>query len=217
MKTVVFLYDAMTCLDAVGPYEVLNQIPDNEIVFVAESQGPVRNDTKSLALHADSDFDSTTSADILIVPGGPGDAAVRENPRALEWVRAIHETTTWTTSVCTGSLILAAAGLLEGRPATTHWMATDELNKYGAIPTTGRFVRSDKIITAAGVSAGIDMALELLRLIYGDDMSQIIQLGIEYDPKPPFNAGSPETAPETIVSALRATFETTMAARVANR
>jgi transcriptional regulator GlxA family with amidase domain len=217
MKTVVFLYDAMTCLDAVGPYEVLNQLPDNEITFVAERTGPIRNDTRSLALHADASIDEVTSADILVVPGGPGDAAVRENERVLEWIRAIHETTTWTTSVCTGALILAAAGLLEGRPATTHWMTTETLKQYGAIPTVGRFVRSDDIITAAGVSAGIDMALELLRLIYGDEMSQIIQLGIEYDPSPPFQSGSPETAPESIVAALRSTFEATMAQRITDR
>jgi transcriptional regulator GlxA family with amidase domain len=217
VKVAIFLYDAMTCLDAIGPYEVLNQLPDAEICFVAEKAGLVRNDTKSLALHADASIDEVEATDILLIPGGPGDAAVRQNERVLQWIRSLHETTTWTTSVCTGSLILAAAGLLEGRPATTHWMALDSLEQYGAIPTSGRFIQSDRIITAAGVSAGIDMGLELVRILRGDEMCQMIQLGIEYDPMPPFAAGSPDRAPEPIVAAVRSTFEGLMAARIESR
>ena len=217
MKVAIFIYDAMTCLDAIGPYEVLNQLPGLEIVFVAEEAGPVRNDTGSLALHADASIREVESADILLVPGGPGDAAVRENETVLEWIRAIHETTTWTTSVCTGSLILAAAGLLKGRPATTHWMMVDSLEEYGAIPTPGRFIKSEGIITAAGVSAGIDMALELVRIMFGDESCQLIQLGIEYDPAPPFASGSPERAPQPIVEAIRSSFAAVMAARIEGR
>jgi transcriptional regulator GlxA family with amidase domain len=217
MQIVIYLYDAMTALDAIGPYEVLAQLPGMEVQFVAKQAGLVRNDTRYLALNADAGIDDVDAADILLVPGGPGDAAVREDAAALDWVRRIHETTTWTTSVCTGSLILAAAGLLKDRPATTHWTQLGVLEEYGAIPTEARYVQSDKIITAAGVSAGIDMALELIAKIHGEDAAKLLQLGIEYDPAPPFDAGSPKKVPAAMVDAFRATFEVAMEQRASER
>ncbi|MFI5038120.1 MAG: DJ-1/PfpI family protein, partial [Solirubrobacterales bacterium] len=143
------------------------------------------------------------SPDIVLVPGGPGEVAARAGGGVLDWLRAAHETTTWTTSVCTGSLILAAAGLLEGRRATGHWLALGELGRLGAVPVSERVVFDGKIVTAAGVSAGIDMALALAARVAGDEVAQAIQLGIEYDPQPPFDAGAPQKAPAAIVALLR--------------
>jgi transcriptional regulator GlxA family with amidase domain len=139
----------------------------------------------------------------LVVPGGPGQTALMADDRILGWVRQAHANTKWTTSVCTGSLILAAAGLLKGLRATSHWLALDELRKYGAEPTSERVVTQGKIITAAGVSSGIDMALTLVARQYSDEVAQAIQLGIEYDPQPPFDAGSPGKAPSSVVERLR--------------
>jgi len=203
MQIAILLYDDMTALDAIGPYEVLARLPGAEVRFVAETPGPIRMETRALALMADYAVDQIAAADILVVPGGYGDVKVRRNPRLLEWVRAIHATTQWTTSVCTGALILAAAGLLRGLPATTHFAAMDTLRELGAEPTSQRVVRAGKIVTAAGVSSGIDMALTLVQLIAGDDLAQGIQLGIEYDPQPPFDAGSPEKAPAHVVAMVR--------------
>ena len=143
-------------------------------------------------------------ADVLLIPGGPGETQARAVPEVVEWVRAVDATTTWTTAVCTGSLVLAQAGLLDGRPATTHWGALHVLERLGAIPVEQRWFESDKYVTAAGVSAGIDMALALSARIGGDDLAQMIQLGIEYDPDPPFVGGSVRTAPEHIHAALAA-------------
>lgn len=203
MNIVIPLYDRFTALDAVGPYEVLSRIPGATVTFVAAERGPVRTDTDFLALTADAAFSEVDSADVLLVPGGPGQSDLMEDAELLDWLRRIDATTTWTTSVCTGSLLLAAAGLLEGLTATTHWIALEELRKYGAEPTSDRVVVEGKIVTAAGVSAGIDMALALVAKMLGDEVAQAIQLGIEYDPQPPFDAGSPAKAPEMIVEFLR--------------
>jgi putative intracellular protease/amidase len=200
---VILIFDRLTALDAVGPYEVLSRVPDARVRFVGIDPSAVRTDTGSLALIADHGIDEIDSADILLIPGGPGEAAVRGQPRVLDWVRRVHATTRWTASVCTGSLVLAAAGLLDGLPATSHWLALDTLRELGALPVSERVVVQGKIITAAGVSAGIDMALRLVQLEFGDDVAQAIQLGIEYDPQPPLNAGSPQSAPEHVVEALR--------------
>lgn len=202
MKTAILLYDDMTCLDAMGPYEVLASIPGNDLCFVAERRGEIRPDTRLLGLVADHAIADVDAVDILVVPGG-NDQPQRENVKILEWIRRIDERTTWTTSVCTGSLILAAAGLLRGRRATTHWMRHDVLETYGASPTLERVVVDGKYVTAAGVSAGIDMALRLAQILGGDELSQGIQLAIEYDPQPPFDAGSPEKAPAAIVDLVR--------------
>jgi transcriptional regulator GlxA family with amidase domain len=203
MKIAVLLYDRFTALDAVGPYEVLSRLPGATLTFVAVEPGSYRTDTGSLALVADASLADMPHPEIVVVPGGPGSDAAGEDPRILDWLRAAHETSTWTASVCTGSLILAAAGFLDGLDATTHWRRYDRLAELGAKPTSERVVRQGKIITAAGVSAGIDMALFLARIVAGDDVAQAIQLGIEYDPQPPFDSGSPEKAPARIVEYLR--------------
>lgn len=204
MRIAILLYEKMTALDAIGPYEVISRLPGARVQFAAERAGPVTTDTGFLRLHADYAISDITEADILLVPGGPGDEAVRKNEKTLAWVRDIHAGTTYTTSVCTGSLILGAAGLLKGLRATTHWARLDALREFGAEPTGERVVEQGKVMTAAGVSSGIDMALRLAQKIAGDDFAQGLQLGIEYDPKPPFDAGSPEKAPKHIVDLVRA-------------
>ena len=203
MEIAILIFERLTALDAIGPYEVLRSMPDSEVRFVAKQTGPVRTDTGSLALVADYALEDVTAPDILVVPGGPGQAALMDDERVLDWIRRVHEQTRWTTSVCTGSLVLAGAGLLKGLRATTHWLAMDVLRELGAEPTLERVVRQGKIITAAGVSSGIDMALRLVALERGDEMAQAIQLAIEYDPQPPFDAGSPEKAPPAVVERLR--------------
>ncbi|MFJ7074340.1 DJ-1/PfpI family protein [Streptomyces sp. NPDC098781] len=204
MQIALVVYDRFTALDAVGPYEILCRLPDAETVFVAKEAGPVRSDTGVLALTADRALTEVPSPDIVVVPGGPGQPALMEDEQVLGWLRAADATSTWTTSVCTGSLLLAAAGLLRGRRATSHWLALDQLKPFGAEPTAERVVSDGKYVTAAGVSSGIDMALTLLGRIAGDDHAQAVQLATEYDPQPPYDAGSPQKAPAHIVDALRA-------------
>jgi len=201
------LYDRFTALDIVGPHEVFNSVPGNESIFVAERSGPVRNESDTLSMVADASLDEVPSPDILIIPGGFGTRALLDHEPLLEWIRSVHETSTWTTSVCTGALLLAAAGLLDGLPATTHWLARDLLAELGAKAVPDRVVQQGKIVTAAGVSAGIDMALRLVQQINGDEVAKAVQLGIEYDPDPPLDAGSPEKAPKEIVDLVRAVFE----------
>lgn len=204
MQIAVLLFDRFTALDAVGPYEVLGRLPGARTVFVADRPGPVTTDVGTLALTATATLNEVTSPDVLVVPGGPGQVARMTDARLLDWLRAVDATTTWTTSVCTGSLLLAAAGLLDGRQATSHWLALDQLPAFGAAPAEERVVVDGKYVTAAGVSAGVDMALTLAGRIAGDVIAQAIQLGIEYDPRPPYPAGSPRTAPKPLVAALRA-------------
>ncbi len=203
MKIAILLYEDMTALDAIGPYEVLSRLPDADVRFAAEKKGLVRTDTGFLRLSADHELSEVSRADILLVPGGPGDGRVRQSGRVLDWLRMLHEKTRFTTSVCTGSLILGAAGLLQGLRATTHWTRMEVLREFGAEPTPERVVEQGKIVTAAGVSSGIDMALRLVQKISGDDLAQGVQLGIEYDPQPPFDSGSPAKAPSHIVDLVR--------------
>jgi putative intracellular protease/amidase len=204
MNIAILLYDRFTALDAIGPYEVLSRLPGASLTFVAAEPGPVRTDNGMLTLLAERSIDEVRRPDIVLVPGGPGEVAARAGGPVLGWLRAAHQTSRWTTSVCTGSLILAAAGLLEGKRATSHWLALGELGALGAEPAAERVVFDGKIVTGAGVSAGIDMALALAARVAGEQVAQAIQLGIEYDPQPPFDAGSPLTAPAEIVEALRA-------------
>lgn len=204
MQIAILIYERLTALDAVGPYEVLSRIPGAEVIFVAERPGAKRTDTGQLALLADKDLSQVPSPDVLLVPGGPGQAQLMDDGPVHEWLRAADQSSAWTTSVCTGSLILAAAGLLEGRRATSHWLALQELGSLGAQAIAERVVFDGKIVTAAGVSAGIDMALRLAEKLAGLQIAQAIQLGIEYDPQPPFQAGSPDSAPPEIVRAVRA-------------
>lgn len=206
MQVAYLLYDRFTALDITGPHEVLNSLPDTESVFVAERTGPVRNESGTLAIVADRSLDEVPRPDILVVPGGLGTRLLLEREPLLSWIRQAHATTTWTTSVCTGSLLLAAAGLLDGVPATTHWLARDLLASLGAEPVPDRVVRQGKIITAAGVSSGIDMALGLVQLMHGEAAAQAVQLGIEYDPQPPVDAGSPDKAPPEVAQAVAAVF-----------
>ncbi|MFH9822117.1 MULTISPECIES: DJ-1/PfpI family protein [Streptomyces] len=204
MQIAIVLFDRFTALDAVGPYETLGRLPDATTVFVAERSGPVRTDTGSLALTADRTLAEVPAPDLVVVPGGPGQTAQMDNPVLLDWLRAADLTSTWTTSVCTGSLILAAAGLLRGRRATSHWLALDHLRRFGAEPAEERVVTDGKYVTAAGVSAGIDMGLTLLGRIAGDEHAQAVQLLTEYDPQPPYDAGSPHKAPAHLVERFRA-------------
>ncbi|WP_328437332.1 DJ-1/PfpI family protein [Streptomyces sp. NBC_00444] len=203
MQIALVVFDRFTALDAVGPYEILSRTPDAETVFVATEAGPVRSDNGALALIADKALDEVPRPDIVVVAGGPGQGALMEDERLLDWLRAVDATSTWTTSVCTGSLLLAAAGLLHGRRATSHWLALEQLKRFGAEPTGERVVLDGKYVTAAGVSSGIDMALTLLGRVAGDDHAQGVQLATEYDPQPPYDAGSPQKAPAHIVDALR--------------
>lgn len=200
LRIVIPIFPEFTALDAIGPYEVLRMLPGAQVTFVAKSRGVVRADSTVLGIHADAALDEVDAADVLVVPGGWGTRALTRDDEMLSWVRAIHSTTRWTTSVCTGSLVLAAAGLLDGLDATTHWAAVQTLEQLGPRYTAERVVRHGKIITAAGVSSGIDMALTLAGLIAGDDVAKAIQLAVEYDPQPPYDAGSAEKAGEEIVA-----------------
>jgi putative intracellular protease/amidase len=204
MEIAILLYDRFTALDAVGPYEVLSRLPGARVTFVAERPGPVCTDTRQLTLMADAALAKMPSPELVLVPGGPGQVALMGDGPVHEWLRAAHETTKWTTSVCTGSLVLAAAGLLDGRRATSNWQAIEQLRALGADAVPERVVFDGKFVTAAGVTAGIDMALALAARIGGEQLAQAIQLGIEYDPKPPFDAGSPQKAPAEVVEAVRA-------------
>jgi putative intracellular protease/amidase len=211
MDIAIPLFDRITALDAIGPYEVLSRLPGARVRFVAVTPGPYRTD-KHLTLVADEALSAVPRPDILMVPGGFGTRELMTPNPLLDWIRSAHDTTTWTTSVCTGSLLLGAAGLLRGLEATTHWSAMDDLARLGAKPVETRVVVQGKIVTAAGVSSGIDMALTLAAKIAGDDVAQAIQLGIEYDPQPPFNAGAPSKAPAHILEGLRARMRERMAA-----
>jgi transcriptional regulator GlxA family with amidase domain len=206
MQIAYLLYDRFTALDIIGPHDVLNSVPGTESIFVAEQPGPIRNESGTLSMVADASLDEVQSPDIVVIPGGFGNRVLLDHEPLHEWIRTVHEKTAWTTSVCTGALLLAAAGLLDGVPATTHWLARDLLAELGGKPVPERVVRHGKIVTAAGVSSGIDMALWLVREINGEEVAQAVQLGIEYDPEPPFDAGSPDKAPKPIVDVVTAAF-----------
>jgi putative intracellular protease/amidase len=208
MQIAIPIFERFTALDAIGPYEVLSRLPGAKVTFIAKQAGPVRTDNDMLAITADATLADMPSPDILVVPGGFGTRALLKDDEMLDWIRTAHETSTWTTSVCTGSLLLAAAGLLDGLDATTHWAASDVLNQLGANYVEGRVVEQGKIVMAAGVSAGIDMALTLAAKIAGDEIAQTIQLYIEYDPQPPFDSGTPSKAPESVLALARAVGKT---------
>ena len=201
MQIAILAFDGMTALDAVGPAQVLAFLPGSSLRWTSPEPGPKRTDA-GMSLVATHPLGETAAAEIVLIPGGLDMRPVMTDGRVLDWLRAAHATTQWTTSVCTGALVLGAAGLLHGRRATTHWAVLDRLAKFGATPVSERVVVDGKIITAAGVSAGIDMALRLAARIAGDAVAQGIQLGIEYDPQPPF-AGSVKTATPSVVEAAR--------------
>ena len=203
MKIAFLLFDGITPLDAIGPFEVLGKLPGAKVKTVGKAVGEVRTRGQSLAMIADYALADVPEPDILVVPGGPGADALAEDSDITGWVAQAHKTTTWTTSVCTGALILGGAGVLEGLKATTHWRAMKDLASFGAIPTDRRVVREGKVVTAAGVSSGIDMALTLAAEIAGDEIAKAIQLGIEYAPEPPFDAGHIGDAPEERIEMVR--------------
>jgi len=192
LQIAIPLFDRFTALDGIGPYEVLQRVPGFDITFVGHRTEVVRSDNGFLGIQVDATFDDVPAPDVVVFPGGVGTRALVNDEAVLDWVRAAHRTTTFTTSVCTGSLVLAAAGLLDGLTATTHWGAMDLLAKLGAVPTAERVVEHvpERIITAAGVSSGIDMALRLVELLVDRTAAEAAQLGIEYDPQPPFDSGS---------------------------
>jgi putative intracellular protease/amidase len=205
MQIAFLLYDQLTTLDIIGPYEVLCRLPEADVRFVAKAPGEIRVDTGALGLVADHALADVPSPDIFVIPGGSrGTFAAAQDDEILGWVRAAHAGSHYSTSVCTGSLILGAAGLLAGLPATTHWAAKDLLEQHGAEYRGERVVTAGRIVTAAGVSSGIDMALHLVGEIAGADAARAVQLAIEYDPQPPFDAGSPEKAGELVVRAALA-------------
>ncbi len=196
MTTVaIALYDGFTALDVVGPYQMLAMTPGVSVTLVAEQAGPVRDDRRSLTLHADAAFADVLTPDVIVVPGGPGSEHVLTGPLP-EWIAAVHQTTTWTTSVCSGSLILAAAGVLTGAPATCHYVHLETLRLFGVETRSERVVEvpEARIITAGGVSSGIDMALRLVEILTDRTTAETIQLWTEYDPQPPFDSGAPEKA-----------------------
>ncbi|GAA3287376.1 DJ-1/PfpI family protein [Dactylosporangium vinaceum] len=204
MQIAMVLYPHMTALDIVGPHEVLSRLPGATTTFVGAGAGRVPTDTGTLSLGDKADFSAVPAPDVVVVPGGRDVAAQLADAALRDWLRAVDAGATWMTSVCTGSLILGAAGLLEGRAATSHWIVRERLREFGAEPSPERVVVDGKYATAAGVSAGIDLALTLAARIAGPQVAQTIQLAIEYDPRPPFTAGSPTTAPAGIVGHLRA-------------
>jgi transcriptional regulator GlxA family with amidase domain len=204
MNIVIPIFDRLTALDAVGPYEVLSRLPGATVHFIAASPGAKQTENGMLTLHADRGLDEVPDPEVIVVPGGYGTRALMHDAEMLNWLRRAHNSSTWTTSVCTGSLLLAAAGILDGLEATTHWSVMDVLRDYGVRPAAARIVRQGKVITAAGVSAGIDMALVLAAEIAGDTIAQAIQLSIEYDPEPPYACGSTAKAPPELVDLVLA-------------
>jgi transcriptional regulator GlxA family with amidase domain len=212
--TIAFvLYPGFTALDIIGPFQVLAYVPGHEAVFVAAQPGPVTDDTGRCQLIASASLDQLTAPDVVVIGGS---LSTKEPDQAVvQWLRQVHPATTWTASVCTGSIYLAAAGVLDGQEATTHWAWAEQLERYGARYTEQRVVEHGKVITAAGVSSGIDMALTLLGRMYGPQLAEGIQLGIEYDPQPPFDSGSPSKAPAEIVEFVRSQLNTLAAAEQA--
>lgn len=204
LEIAILLYEGMTALDAIGPYEVLSRLPNVTLKLVAQSPGLITTDTRYLALNATSSLAESVSPDVIVLPGGSaGTLKIAQEPAVLTWLQAVHPQTQWTTAVCTGVFLLGAAGLLSNIPATTHWASTSDLGKYNAIYQPARFVQSGKIITAAGVSAGIDMAIYLASQLRGEAVAKAIQLAIEYDPQPPFVSGSLQQADQETVQQAR--------------
>jgi putative intracellular protease/amidase len=209
MRIAIGIYECFTSLDALGPFQVLSSLPDAEVTFVAAKAGPVTDESGFLTVTARASFDELPDPDILLVPGGIVTATLVPDHPIIQWIARAHATTTWTTSVCTGALLLAGAGVLKGIDATTHWGAFDDLRRLGANPVHERVVRRGKIVTAAGVSSGIDMALTLAAEIAGEEYARTLQLMLEYDPQPPFDAGSPAKAgPQAVERAMTAMMQT---------
>ena len=211
LRIAILLYPGVTALDAVGPWEVFSHLPDASVRFVGKRVGPVTVEGGTLRLGVTHTLAETSSPDVVLVPGGTTTPGQMVDDEILAWVRRVHESATWTASVCTGALILGAAGLLKGRRATTHWWKMNVLRVLGAKPSPDwRFVRSGRIVTAAGVSAGIDLALWLAGEIAGRERAEAIQLAIEYDPRPPFDSGHVSKASEATQQLSRELLEKRM-------
>lgn len=217
MNIAFLVFDKFTALDAIGPYEVLSRLPGAELSFVAKEAGPKRSDTGFLGVTADKTLDEVANPDLVLVGGGEGNRPLLRDDEVLDWLRSAHQASQWTTSVCTGSLVLGAAGILDGKRATSHWAYLDHLRQYGAEPVSERWVIDGKVVTAAGVAAGIDMALALVAEAAGEEVAKAIQLGIEYDPEPPVDAGSVEKASPAIVDTVRTVFGSAEAAVLGRR
>ena len=206
MQIAIPIFDQLTALDCVGPYEVLQRLPGTTVAFVGKEKGNIRTDNGFLGLAVDYTFDEISSPNVILVPGGVGTRAFLDgnDHEIITWLKNAHLTSQYTTSVCTGSLVLAAAGLLTDLTATTHWSAYDTLKELGSLPVADRVVEhlDQRIITAAGVSAGIDMALRLSQLLVDTEAAKAMQLMIEYDPQPPFNAGTVSAAGEQVMERL---------------
>jgi transcriptional regulator GlxA family with amidase domain len=202
LQIAIPIFPRCTALDAIGPYEVLQRIPSFDITFVGHASGEVRTENAMLGLHADATFEELPEPDVIVFPGGVGTRPLEHDERVLDWVRHAHESTLFTTSVCTGSLVLGAAGLLDGLTATTHWSCYPQLAAHGAEPTAQRVVEhlGRRLITAAGVSSGIDMALRLTELLVDRTAAQAAQLMIEYDPQPPFDCGAVEKSDDIVMT-----------------
>lgn len=205
-KIGLVLYPKFTALDIVGPFQTLVDVPGLDVFFVAETVGPVMDHTGRLALVATHAFNEIEDLDIVVVPGGFADRELDENNVVVQFIKRIHPTTQWTTSVCTGSIFLAHAGVLNGLRATSHWASYDRLTALGAIATDQRVVQVGKVITAAGVSSGIDMGLVLVQQLAGEEIAKAIQLAIEYDPQPPFDSGSPAKATPELIALVSKIF-----------
>jgi transcriptional regulator GlxA family with amidase domain len=204
MNIVFLIFDRLTALDAVGPYEVLARLPGAAVQFAAPRAGLVRTDNGALGLQADVAIDAVDRCDLLFVAGGYGERLLENDARVIDWIREIDRTTQITAAVCTGAFLLGQAGLLAGRRANTHWAQRERLREFGAIPVSDRVVRDGKYATAAGVSAGIDLALSLAIELGGRAVAEAIQLGIEYDPAPPLDAGNESRAPAAARELIRA-------------
>ncbi|TXL60729.1 DJ-1/PfpI family protein [Aeromicrobium terrae] len=204
MQVAIALYPDFTSLDVMGPYEVFARLPETDVVFVAENPGAIVNDLKGVSVNVVNGLDDVTNPDVVLIGGGPGQRANMADGRLHEWLRTVDRTSTWTTSVCTGTLIMAATGLLKGRSATSHWGALDQLPAFGVTPSHERVVFDGHYASAAGVSAGIDLALTLSGRMLGDEVAKTVQLIIEYAPEPPYDSGSVSTAsPVTLENAKR--------------
>ncbi len=205
MQVAIALFPRLTALDAIGPYEVLQRVSSIDVVFVGDKRGEVRTENGFLGLSVDAIFDEVPAPEVILMPGGVGNRALLDGGPLMDWLRSAHLGTRFTTSVCSGSLVLAAAGLLDGLTATTHWSVMDYLEKFGAVPITQRVVEHlpERLITAAGVSAGIDMALRLVELLLDEVAARAAQVLIEYDPQPPFDAGHPSKVSAEVMDRVR--------------
>lgn len=204
VQVAIATFPKFTALDAVGPYEVFQRIPTFDVTFVGHRAGEVRSENAMLGIIADAEFEDLPTPDVVVFPGGVGTRPLQHDTRVLDWVRGAHASSLLTTSVCTGSLVLGAAGLLDGLTATTHWACYRELERHGAEATSTRVVEhlDRRIVTAAGVSSGIDMAIRIVELLVDDVAAKAAQLMIEYDPQPPFDAGAPEKVDDIVMTRL---------------